>query len=202
MPMKSVMLLSAALAMTLLSGCEKAGKTEQDATKAEGGATADSKAGSDTIGGLTSSSVRIKPGLWESSFQVDALELDGMPAGTPPEMMDRMKAGMNKAALRYCVTPEEAARPNADFLTGQKKSNCTYKHMEMGGGTITAEVTCEQPGGKGQMHSKMKGHYAPDRYDMAMDMQSSGMSNGMGMHMKAKTSGKWVAAECPADLKS
>ncbi|MCF8709465.1 DUF3617 domain-containing protein [Rhizorhapis sp. SPR117] len=189
--MKSVMLLTAALAITLISGCEKAEKAEQDTTTRDTGS-----------GSPTSSSIHIKPGLWESSFQVDTLEMDGMPAGMPPGMMDQMKSGMNRTALRYCVTPEEAARPNADFLTGQKKSNCTYKHMEMGGGTITAEVVCEQPDGKGRMQSKMKGRYATDSYDMAMDMQSSGMSNGGGMHMKARTSGKWVASECPADLKN
>src|SRR3546814_12247385 len=71
--------------------------------------------------------------------------------------------------------------------------------MAMDGGTINAEVVCE-PEGQGRIQSKMTGHYAPGTYDTAMDMQTTAIQGGMSMHMKARTSGKWISAECPADM--
>src|SRR3546814_5269619 len=108
-----------------------------------------------------------------------------MPGGDQP-MLDNMKSSMRRTALRYCITPEEAARPNPDFLAAQKESHCTYKKMAMDGGTINAEVVCEQPEGQGRIQSKMTGHYAPGTYDMAMDMQTTAIQGGMSMHMKAR----------------
>src|SRR3546814_9791819 len=72
-----------------------------------------------------------------------------MPGGDQP-MLDNMKSSMRRTALRYCITPEEAARPNPDFLAAQKESHCTYKKMAMDGGTINAEVVCE-PEGQGRI---------------------------------------------------
>src|SRR3546814_10832388 len=123
-----------------------------------------------------------------------------MPVGDQP-MLDKMKSSMRRTALRYCITPEEAARPNPDFLAAQKESHRTYKKMAMDGGTINAEVVCE-PEGQGRIQTKMTGHYAPGKYDTAMDMQTTAIQGGISMHMKARTYGKWRSEEHTSELQS
>src|SRR3546814_1974999 len=107
-----------------------------------------------------------------------------MPGGDQP-MLDNMKSSMRRTALRYCITPEEAARPNPDFLAAQKESHCTYKKMAMDGGPINVEVVCE-PEGQGRIQSKITGHYAPGTYDTAMDMQATAIPGGMSMHLQVR----------------
>src|SRR3546814_3710247 len=86
------LILPVALAVVLLSGC---GKNEQSASQSERASSSSLPAAGDSA-----PSVQLKPGLWESSFEVEDIAFKGMPGGDQP-MLDNMKSSMRRTALRY-----------------------------------------------------------------------------------------------------
>lgn len=139
--------------------------------------------------------VQLKPGQWESSFTLEDIDMPDMPGGGA-QMEEQMKKMMTRTAIRYCVTPEEAANPGGKMFSGQDNKDCVYKGFNVSGGSVKGEISCKSQGGA--MTAVMSGNYAPESYEMRMDMKTSGAADGADMHMKAKTTGKWVAADCTA----
>jgi hypothetical protein len=137
--------------------------------------------------------VQLKPGQWEGSFTLESLDMKGMPQGTPPGMAEQMKSAMART-MRYCVTPEQAANPDGKVFSGQENKDCAYSGFDASGGSVKGQVICKTNGAT--MTMVMAGSYAPERFDMHMDMQQAGLPNGMSMAMKAKTSGKWIGPTC------
>lgn len=173
----------------LLGGC---GKSEKEAINASAPMSREDVA-------AQVSKVKMKSGQWETSFTLDDIDFTNMPKGAPSsaQMKDQMKATMSRSAIKHCVTPEQAANPSADMLSGQKDRNCTYKGFDMAGGTIKGQVSCDKSGQA--MTATMTGNYAPDSYDVTMDMTTRGGTDGMAMTMKARTQGKWLGDQCTAD---
>jgi Protein of unknown function (DUF3617) len=171
------------LLLSMLGGCGQSPDTPLAVTNQSAEKVADAM-----------SKVRLEPGEWEATQEVVDIQITGAPKGMPA---DAMKSAIGrKTTVKHCVTPEQAAKPSADFLAAQKDSKCTYSNFAMEGGTIHGSVTC--PGGQGgKMIASMLGTYASDHYDMAMTMNMDGMQPGMAMAMKMKTSGKRIG-ECPS----
>ena len=132
------------------------------------------------------SEVRIEPGEWEATSEI----LDVSGPGMPPEVVAQMKG--HKTVLKNCVTPEQAAKPDASFLTAQKDANCTYENFAMTGGKMTGKMTCAPKTG-GKMVMAMDGTYSKDSYDLTMDMNNE-MGPGQSMAMKARTTAKRLGA--------
>jgi hypothetical protein len=135
------------------------------------------------------SEVRIKPGQWEVTSEIISASAPNLPDEALRHVVGQ------KTKILNCITPEEAARPSADFLSAQKDSNCTYRDWSMENGRMSGTVTCQAGALPGKMVMKMDGHYGAESYDLAMDMESSGLPDGMTMTMKARTTGKHVG-EC------
>lgn len=186
--MKNAILVLAG-GVVLLGGC---GKSEKDSINASAPMSREAVA-------AQVNKVKMKPGQWETSFTLDDIDFTNMPKGAPTsaQMKDQMKAAMSRAAIKNCVTPEQAANPSADMLSGQKDENCTYKGFDMAGGTIRGQVSCDK-GGQA-MTATMTGNYAPDSYDVTMDMTTKGGTDGIAMTMKARTQGKWLGDQCMAN---
>jgi hypothetical protein len=140
--------------------------------------------------------VQLKPGQWEGRFTIQDIDLSGMP-GAPDGMEEQMKHMMSQTALKYCVTPEEAANPSADMFSGQEDKNCRYADFSAVGGTVKGKLSCKAEGGT--MNAAMSGTYAPDHYRMDMDMKMEGGPQGSSMAMKARSEGKWIGATCQED---
>jgi hypothetical protein len=137
--------------------------------------------------------VQLRPGQWESMFTMDSLDLSNMPAGAPSNMAEQMKRMMTRT-IRYCVTPEQAANPDGRMFSGQENKDCTYSGFDANGGVVKGQIACGSQGGT--MTAVMSGTYAPEKYEMHMDMKQAGGPAGMAMAMKATTSGKRVGATC------
>jgi hypothetical protein len=140
--------------------------------------------------------IHLKPGQWESSLTIDQFDMEGLPPGAgSAQMQDQMKASMNRAGIRHCVTPEQAAKPSGDMFSGEQAKGCTYQGFDMAGGTMKGTVICKREGST--ITSTMAGHYASDSYDMVMDSQmADGPNGGMSMTMKMRTAGKWIGPDC------
>jgi hypothetical protein len=193
--MRSFTLLALACPLIALSGC---GKSDTAGNGAGGSEAAPAAGTAQSAGDLAKQAAKIalKPGQWESTFEIADLTMTGMPQGVPQDAMkDQMKAAMSKHAIRHCVTKEEAENPDGSLFANQDKS-CTYSGFDMSGGMVKGNVRCDRDGAVTNM--TMTGHYAPGNYDMVMDMTMAGGPNGMNMSMKAKSAGRWVGPQCAA----
>ncbi|HEY0625178.1 MAG TPA: DUF3617 domain-containing protein [Allosphingosinicella sp.] len=133
-------------------------------------------------------SVKIDPGQWESVTQIVSVT-----GPLPKEAMQRMVGQRN--TVSNCITPEQAARPSANFLAAQQNSDCTYQDFRMQGGRLSGRMTCSGGNLPGEMVTAMNGAYGPKSYDMTMDMETADLPGGVSMKIKARTQGRRVG-EC------
>jgi hypothetical protein len=134
--------------------------------------------------------LRIEPGLWALSSAV----VDARGPNLPREAQARMKG--HRQNVRGCVTPAQAARPEATFLTRQAGSRCTYRDFAMRGGRLRGEMRCTGGGLPGSMTTTMDGQYGPRGYDVRMRMTSTGMPEGANMIIDTRTIGRRIG-DCP-----
>ena len=136
--------------------------------------------------------LKFMPGRWESKIEFASIEAPGM----PPELVKAMQAATGRNRLYYsCLTPAQAAHPNADFFNNQSK-DCTYEHFTMGGGKIDAKMVCNKAA-DGTATVDMAGSYGADHYSMAMRTTAeSGPAGQMVMKMKIDSH---QVGECKGD---
>lgn len=134
------------------------------------------------------SAMKMDPGQWEATNEI----LSATAPGMPPDALRQMVGQKN--TVSNCITPEQAAKPSANFLAGQKNSNCTYQDFNLKGGKMTGTISCTGGDMPGKMVMKMDGEYDARSYRMNMDMEAAGMPGGMKMNIKAKTTARRVGA--------
>lgn len=134
--------------------------------------------------------VEIRPGLWELSSEIVSAAQPGLAA----EFTDRMRGP--RGSVRHCITPEEAARPDANFLAGRRSDQCSYRGFAMRYGRIAGAMTCRDPRGV-ETQAQMSGTHAPERFEMRMDMQTPGIGGGM-LAVVVQQSGRRVG-DCTRD---
>jgi hypothetical protein len=133
--------------------------------------------------------MKIEPGQWEATNEIVSATAPGVPADTLKSMVGQ------KNTVSNCITPEQAAKPSANFLAAQQSNNCTYQNWDMKEGRMTGTMTCSGAGMPGQVVMNMTGNYSPTAYDLDMNMNTKGLPGGMTMNIKAKTTGRRVG-EC------
>ena len=133
--------------------------------------------------------MKIEPGQWEATNEIISATAAGVPADALKSMVGQ------KSTVSNCITPEQAAKPSANFLAAQQNNNCSYQDWNMDGGKMTGTMTCEGGGMPGKVIMKMAGDYGATAYNLNMDMNTSGLPGGMTMNIKAKTTGRRVG-EC------
>jgi hypothetical protein len=136
--------------------------------------------------------LHIEPGLWEVTSAV----LDAYGENMPREAQARMKR--HRRTLRNCVTPAQAARPDAAFLRArQDGSHCTWRGFWLEGERMSGEMRCTGGGMPGVMTTRMDGRYGPRSYDVRMRMTSTEMPLAANMVIDTRTIGRRIG-ECPA----
>lgn len=129
------------------------------------------------------SALKMRPGHWEATNEVISANAPGI----PPEALQAMVG--NKSTRGKCVPPEEAARPSASFLAGQKGSDCTYRDFSAADGRMRGIMNCAMPGMPGRAVIKIDGKFSPVAYDMNTDMEAA-MPGDAKMIVKARTTGR------------
>lgn len=158
------------IAAVLLGGCQQSSVEEKNASVED---VARAVAGS-------SAASRFTPGRWETRITVTGIDAPGL----PPEAAAGVKQAIAKAqVIATCLTPAQAANPEANFFNRDVK-NCRYDHFRMGDGKIDAALTCSAPGGAGQSSVTMKGTFDPTSYAMTMTTSAtSGPAGAMTINM-------------------
>lgn len=134
--------------------------------------------------------VRVEPGLWDMSSQVLAASGPNLPR----EAQARIER--HRQNVRNCISPEQAARPEANFLRRREGGICIYRDFSMRGGRLRGEMRCTGGGLPGSMTTTMDGQYGPRRYDVRMRMTSTGMPEGANMIIDTRTLGRRIG-DCP-----
>jgi hypothetical protein len=134
--------------------------------------------------------IRIEPGLWEVRSEVVSVSAPGLPLVTRNRMVGP------RPTVRNCITPEQAARPNSNFLSGGNTGNCAYRDFSMDGGRMRGAMTCRNEDPPGITEAAMDGTHRPGGYDMTMRMETQ-LPGGGVMQVETRTQGRRLG-ECPA----
>jgi hypothetical protein len=172
----------AALAAFALASCGSHGAGNNQQAAAGG-------AGSAASGG--SGSMMLQPGEWETTIQVEMAGLPDMPAGVE-------RPTMPATTVRSCLTPEEAARANAAFLSGGSQGmpagvRCDYSNVHVAGGRIQGTSSCSMSGM--EITANIDGNFTPTSYEMTQ--QSHMVRGGMTIDSTNHITGRRVG-ECSA----
>ncbi len=137
-----------------LAGCHKQGD-------------AGSKPSAEAVASAVAEAPRPQAGRWESTVKIDKMDMGDI----PPEAQAMMQKSMG-AEKHYaiCLTPEQAANPNADFYKHQQPG-CTYDHFSMAGGKIDAAIACTRPDGK--VAITLAGDYSATSYSVHTTSKAS-----------------------------
>ncbi|HKX80514.1 MAG TPA: DUF3617 domain-containing protein [Novosphingobium sp.] len=173
--------ISAVSAALLLSACGKSDTIEAKNESVE-----------EVARKVAQSDHRPAPGKWESRVVIEKIAIEGM----PPEMQEAMKGQMAKAQTSVtCLTPEQAAKNDAEFFKPGQASGCKYNHFKMGGGVIDADMSCDSQGM--QQNMKMTGSYRADAYNMKVTAEGKMMAGtkdakamSMAMSVESKRIGQ------------
>jgi hypothetical protein len=135
------------------------------------------------IGGLSAcggSETTLAAGQWEMTTQVTNVSMPNLPAGVTPPMPP-------PNTVSYCLTEEQAANPDANFVTGSGRTGgCTSQDYAMRGGRISGSVQCQHQGAT--MRATMTGQYQRESFDMNMDMQTE--MGGQRVAMQTRTTAR------------
>ena len=126
--------------------------------------------------------MRIEPGLWELTSEV----VDVRAPDLPREVRNRMVGPRSR--LRNCITPQQAARPSANFLAARSDDDCHYRDFAVREGQLRGTMICPD------VTATMAGRYGPRAYEMSMEMTSPVLGGGT-MKIDVRTRGRRIG-EC------
>ena len=135
--------------------------------------------------------IRIDPGLWEVTSTVTGASGPNLPRAAQA----RIKG--HRRTLRNCITPGQAARPEANFLRIQEDGRCTYRDFSMRDGRVQGEMRCAGAGQPETVTTHMEGRHGPRAYEMRMHMVSTGMPEGGNITIETRTIGRRIG-DCPS----
>jgi hypothetical protein len=129
----------------------------------------------------------VRPGRWESSVELESIDIPGMPEAA----VAQMKKTMARVATGHktCLTKEQAMKPKKDFFSGAN-SNCRYDKFSMDDGKMTGTMRCTNAQGGGAQLIDFDGSYSPESYDMRMASTVEGASAAGPMKMVMRVSSK------------
>ena len=166
------------IAVVLLGACQQSSVDERNASVEE---VAKAVVGSDAA--------KFTPGRWETRVRVLGIDAPGL----PPEAAAGVQQAVARAqVVATCLTPAQAANPEANFFNRDVK-NCRYDRFTMAGGKIDAVMKCSA--GDTTQTMTMAGDYSPDAYAMRMEMAHSGNGGRPGMTMAMRVNAKRIG-EC------
>lgn len=154
------------------------------------GGEADDGAGQREDAAREQARIELRPGLWEVSSEI----LSASQEGLPTELAERARGRRREA--RHCLTPEQAARPDANALMLGRSESCTHEGFAMRGGRIADVMTCRAPDGA-VTRARVSGRYGPEAYEMQLEIDTPGIGAGRNMRLVTRQTGRRVG-NCPA----
>lgn len=184
--MRRSITVAAALLIASCGSQEKAGNGSAQGNDA--GASEPSAEAGTSGGGAAAAS--LTPGQYETRIEVLRINMvngPDLPAGMTPPIPPPTVA-------RSCLTPDNARRPDANFLTGSgAQGGCNYENLSMDGGRIQGVVTCSSQGTN--MRTTMNGQFTADGY--SMESESRVKASGVTIETASRITTRRIG-DCPA----
>jgi hypothetical protein len=153
---------------------------------------------------LAADSLNVKPGLWETTVEIDMAGLtlpESVTASMTPEQRAQMEAmlkqmasqGPRSTTAKNCVTAEELKNGEFNAARAAQEQNCKYQVVSSTPKRREMTMTC---GGQMAANGRLVLNVVDDANvngDMQMKMQQS------NMNMKFRS--RWLGASCPAGEK-
>ena len=178
---------TAGAALLLLScsgGADKDGNGA--AVAANGAAQANAAMPAAPSGGSAPAAVaELRPGQWETTIEVLRMDMPNMPQGVTIPTQRPVTA-------RTCLTPEQARRPNAGFMTGKDGAGCSYENFSMSGGRLQGAVTCNQAGTS--VRVTMNGTFSAESYQIESETQAQ--AGGTNVNTVSRITARRIG-DCP-----
>ncbi len=124
--------------------------------------------------------LQISPGLWQVSSRITDVRAPNLPIAVRRRMIGP------RASVRHCITPAQAARPNAGFLAGRADGSCAYRDFSMENGQLRGAMACAGDTPGAPVETVMNGRYGPAGYDLRMAMRNP-MPDGTDMTVDVKS---------------
>ncbi|HYP79824.1 MAG TPA: DUF3617 domain-containing protein [Steroidobacteraceae bacterium] len=151
---------------------------------------------------LAADSLNVKPGLWETTVEIDMAGLtlpESVTANMTPEqraqmaaMMKQMSAqGPRTTTAKSCVTAEDLKNGEFNAARAAQEQDCKYQAVSSTPKRREMNMTCS-----GQMNAT--GHMVLNVVDDANvngDVQMKMQQSNMNMKFRSH----WLAASCPAE---
>jgi hypothetical protein len=159
------------------------------------------------------SAQNLKPGLWESTqnmqfagnpqMQQQMAQAQQQMANMPPEQRKMVEEMMKQRGVsmsvrsgggmtvKYCITPEMAARKEVPAQRG----DCKTSHTPMGPGKMKIAFTCSNPPSSGEGEVTFS---SPEAYSMKMVVNTS--MQGRPEKVNMDSSARWLGSDC-GDIK-
>ena len=131
----------------------------------------------------------MRPGLWEVRSAVVAVSEPGLPL----EIAERMKGP--RRTVRRCITPQEAARPDAGLIAARRAGRCGGESFERRSGRIAGSAVCSDERGAAT-RLRMSGDYRAEAYRVRIEAETPGIAPGRTMTLVTEQSGRRVG-DCP-----
>lgn len=181
---QAIIATGAALLLASCGSADKAGNAAAPA--ANGAAPAAGKATTPASGTSAAAVVQLRPGQWETRVEILHMDVPNMPQGvTLPKQAP--------VTVHSCLTPDQARRPNAGFVTGGRNQNgCNYENFSMAGGRMQGVVTCNRQGAA--TRTSVNGTFGPEAYQMEAETRVS--TSGVTVNSVNRVSGRRLG-DCP-----
>lgn len=105
--------------------------------------------------------LRFQPGEWETRTEITGIDIPGAPA----DATDRV--GQVQTA-RACLTREQAANPDAGFISGNRQGGCRAERLALDNGRIDGRFICRPEGLPGTAIAEVDGTYTRTAFRTAV----------------------------------
>lgn len=179
--------ITAAGTALLLLSCSGGGKGGNDTAETANGVGPAGKASESAPdgAGAPAATAELRPGQWETRIEVLRMDMPNMPQGVT---MPRQAP----ITVRSCLTPEQARRPSAGFMTGKEGAGCSYQNFSMSGGRIQGTVTCNQGGST--VRATIDGTFSAESYQMETETQTQ--ASGVNVNTATRIAARRIG-DCP-----
>lgn len=139
--------------------------------------------------------IKMEPGLYKTTMKIESMDIPGLKDPRALEAIKQAQTRVNAMSRENCLTPEQAAKPDARLFTAQSAPGCTFGHFSMQGGKVSYDMTCKPPQGQGSMTATADGTMNSTGFDMAVDtrMNNPGIPGGV-MTTKARVTSQRTGA--------
>lgn len=144
----------------------------------------------------------LRPGQYESSFQITRFDVPGVPAEAQAQLRQMMTSAA-QVQQSYCLTEEQAERGAQDMFRELSKTNgeCQFDRFDVDGNQVEGRLTCVARGG-GRVEMAMSGTMADTSSEIEMTANITDPNMPQGRATMVMTVASRRTGDCTAESRA